>query len=124
MSFQHAHYFDIIGNMKTSDAINQLGALAQDTRLTIFRTLVQRHPEAVSAGELGQQLGVAAATLSFHLSHLERAGLIQHRRQGRQRLYQARLEAMNKLMAFLFEDCCQGNPAACPEGLMNQLRNC
>ncbi len=108
--------------MEKNAAINALSALAQDSRLTLFRWLVRRHPNPASAGEIGDALGLAPATLSFHLATLERAGLIQHRRQGRSRLYQARLVTMNALMAYLFEDCCEGNPAACPEGLITRLR--
>jgi len=103
-------------------AIQALSALAQPSRLALFRCLVRRHPDEVSAGEIGETLAIAPATLSFHLGHMERAGLIQHRRSGRSRLYQARLDTMNALMAYLFEDCCGGNPDACPEGLLNQLR--
>ena len=108
--------------METHTAIDTLSALAQPSRLNLFRWLVRRYPEQVAAGEIGRQLGLAPATLSFHLAALERAGLIRHRREGRSRLYQARLDRMNALMAYLFEDCCQGNPSACPEGLLSELR--
>jgi len=108
--------------MEMSSAVDTLSALAQPSRLALFRWLVRQHPSEASAGDIGTALGIPPATLSFHLGHLERAGLIQHRREGRRRLYQARLEAMNELMAYLFEDCCGGNPKACPEGLVNQLR--
>ncbi|WP_406672747.1 ArsR/SmtB family transcription factor [Natronospira sp.] len=108
--------------MKITDATEALSALAQPSRLSVFRWLVRQYPARVAAGEIGQALDIAPATLSFHLATLERAGLLQHQREGRSRLYLARLETMNALMAYLFEDCCNGNPAACPDSLLGGLR--
>jgi ArsR family transcriptional regulator, arsenate/arsenite/antimonite-responsive transcriptional repressor len=103
--------------MKTSAAIAALAALAQDTRLAIFRWLVHAHPEAQPAGAIADALGVPPATLSFHLAHLQRAGLIVARRAGRQRLYVVRLETMSTLVRFLLADCCHGAPHGCDDVL-------
>lgn len=99
--------------MEMNTAIDALGALAQETRLEIFRTLVRAHsPNAddagLPAGELAAQLGVAAPTLSFHLKELTRAGLVSARREGRSIIYTANLAGMRALADYLLEDCCQG----------------
>lgn len=87
-------------------AAERLAALAHESRLEIFRRLVQRGPDGLAAGELAQALAVAPPTLSFHLAHLTRAGLIVSRRQGRSILYSADYAAMRDLVGFLFENCC------------------
>jgi DNA-binding transcriptional ArsR family regulator len=92
--------------MKT--ALDRLGALAQETRLALFRRLVERGPEGLAAGALAEALGVPAPTLSFHVAQLERAGLVEGRREGRSIVYAARFSAMHELLAYLFENCCQG----------------
>jgi len=97
--------------MEKQDVIDALGALAQETRLDIFRLLVQAGPEGVPAGRIGARLGLPAPTLSFHLTQLRHAGLIQPRRAGRSIIYAADYAAMNGLMGFLTENCCRG--AAC-----------
>lgn len=107
--------------METEHAIDALSALAQPTRLALFRWLIRQQPEAASAGAIGKALDLAPATLSFHLGILERAGLIAHEKRGRSRLYRARLDTMNALTGYLIEDCCDGNPAACPETLPGAL---
>ncbi|MCE7999025.1 MAG: helix-turn-helix transcriptional regulator [Rhodobiaceae bacterium] len=99
--------------MEMMNAIDALGALAQETRLEIFRTLVRAHsPNAeeagLPAGGLAEQLGVAAPTLSFHLKELTRAGLVSARRDGRSIIYTANLGGMRALADYLLEDCCQG----------------
>lgn len=99
--------------MKMKTAVAALGALAQDTRLSIFRALVRAHsPKAgeggLAAGEIGEALGVAPATLSFHLKELSHAGLVASRREGRSIIYKADIAKMTSLMAFLLKDCCQG----------------
>lgn len=106
-------YFYIYGNMKTETAIETLAALAQETRLQIFRALVQAHapdPDqaGLSAGALADTLGVPAPTLSFHLKELSRANLLASRKEGRSIIYSANLGAMAALTDFLLEDCCQG----------------
>lgn len=99
--------------MDKTSAIEALGALAQESRLDIFRLLVQAGPEGMAAGQIGERLGLPAATLSFHLSQLRHAGLIAFTREGRSLIYAAEYEAMNGLLAFLTENCCRGDPSAC-----------
>ncbi len=99
--------------MEKIDALAALAALAQENRLDIFRLLVRSGPEGVPAGQIGEHLGLPAATLSFHLNHLRHAGLVTFRREGRSLIYVAEYEAMNGLLGFLTENCCQGEPAAC-----------
>lgn len=98
--------------MKTKQALAGLGALAQETRLEIFRLLVQRGPEGVAAGAIAEALGVAVTTLSFHLQQLLHAGLVEQRRVSRSLIYSANYAAMNGLVAYLTENCC-GRDAAC-----------
>lgn len=102
--------------MEKTDAIAALAALAQDTRLDIFRLLVQAGREGIPAGQIGDRLGLPSATLSFHLNQLRQAGLIRFRREGRSLIYAAEYAAMNSLMAYLTENCCQGDPDACGVG--------
>lgn len=97
-------HFDNIGNMDKSTAIAVLGALAQDTRLDIFRHLAQTGPQP--AGQVGERFGLPLATLSFHLKTLQQAGLLDCRREGRQLIYQARCEVVTDLMTYLMEHCC------------------
>ncbi len=94
--------------METSTAIAILGALAQETRLHIFRHLAQTGPRP--AGQVGEHFGLPLATLSFHLKTLQQAGLLDCRREGRQLIYQARCDVIVELMAYLTEHCC--NPPA------------
>ena len=101
--------------MEMRSAIAALAALAQDTRLAVFRLLVEAGPNGLAAGVIASRLKVAPATLSFHLSQLERAGLLASRRNGRQILYAADIEGTRRLMAFLTEDCCGGRPELCGE---------
>lgn len=99
--------------MKMETAVTALSALAQETRLAIFRALMRAHqPEegqgGLAAGEIAAALDVAPATLSFHLKELLHAGLIVQRREGRSLIYKADLAAMHGLTAYLVDDCCQG----------------
>lgn len=96
--------------MKNKDAVNLLAALAQESRLAIFRLLVEQGPEGLPAGKIGERLNVAPATLSFHLKELNHAGLVQSRQDGRFIFYSADYEAMNALVAFLTNNCCGGAP--------------
>lgn len=98
--------------MDTKQAIAALGALAQETRLELFRLLVQCGPEGMPAGTIAEKLGVAPSSLSFHLQQLVFAGLITQRRVGRQIIYAAAYEAMNALMGYLTENCCAGSACA------------
>ena len=94
-------------------AIDALGALAQESRLDIYRLLVQAGSEGLPAGQIGERLGLPAATLSFHLSQLRHAGLVAFTREGRSLIYGAEYEAMNRLLAYLTENCCRGDVSAC-----------
>jgi len=99
--------------MKTTDAVAALAALAQDSRLDVFRLLVQAGPEGMPAGGVADALGLAPNTLTFHFDRLRHAGLVTVRREGRSMIYAARFETMNALLAFLTENCCCGAPEKC-----------
>jgi DNA-binding transcriptional ArsR family regulator len=103
--------------METSDAVAALSALAQEHRLAIFRLLVQAGPEGMPAGQVADALDLAPNTLTFHFDRLRSAGLVTVRRDGRSMIYAAQYEAMNGLLGFLTDNCCQGAetcaPAAC-----------
>ncbi|MCP5419040.1 MAG: helix-turn-helix transcriptional regulator [Gammaproteobacteria bacterium] len=99
--------------MKKQDALTALSALAQETRLDIFRYLVEQGPQGVTAGQIGEQFGLPPPTLSFHLKTLQQAGLVERRRQSRSLIYSVAIGAMNDLLAYLTENCCSGHPEAC-----------
>ncbi|GAA0597648.1 hypothetical protein GCM10009416_39860 [Craurococcus roseus] len=99
--------------MEKTDAIAALAALAQESRLDVFRLLVQAGAEGMPAGRIGERLGLPSATLSFHLNQLRQAGLVTFRREGRSLIYAAAYDAMNDLLAFLTENCCRGEAAGC-----------
>lgn len=99
--------------MKTSEAVAALAALAQDTRLNVYRLLVQQGDSGLAAGEIAAALGVTPATLSFHLKELARAGLIKACHEGRYIYYSADFAAMRALLDFLTEKCCGGDAHAC-----------
>jgi ArsR family transcriptional regulator len=94
--------------METKQAIPALSALAQESRLAIFRLLVQAGPAGLAAGTIGEKLELPPATLSFHLAGLVRAGLAQSRQEGRFVIYRADYATMNALVGFLTDNCCQG----------------
>jgi ArsR family transcriptional regulator, arsenate/arsenite/antimonite-responsive transcriptional repressor len=116
-SLTSANWFDISGIMEKIDAITGLAALAQESRLDVFRLLVQAGPEGMPAGQIGERLGLPGATLSFHLNQLRQAGLVTFRREGRSLIYVAEYGTMNALLAYLTENCCQGDAAACAVGV-------
>lgn len=97
--------------MDVNEAVAGLGALAQASRLAVFRLLVQAGPAGLAAGEIGRLAGIPPTTLSFHLSQLRRARLVSARRAGRLLIYAADYDEARALVAFLLENCCQG---ACP----------
>ncbi|MDO8926076.1 MAG: metalloregulator ArsR/SmtB family transcription factor [Sideroxyarcus sp.] len=99
--------------MKIETAVVALAALAQETRLSIFRLLVQAGKEGVAAGALGEKLGIPPATLSFHLKALSHAGLVRSRTEGRFVIYSANYGEMDKLIAYLTEHCCAGDAGQC-----------
>lgn len=100
--------------METTQAIQALSALAQESRLAIFRRLVQAGPAGLAAGAIGEKLELPPATLSFHLAGLTRAGLARSRQEGRFVIYSANYQAMNTLVSFLTENCCQGASCETP----------
>lgn len=99
--------------MEKQDLISALAALAQETRLDLFRLLVQAGPEGLPAGAIADALGTPSATLSFHLKELKSAGLIRCERVGRSRIYSPDFAATRELVGFLTENCCQGVSGAC-----------
>ena len=103
------------------DAVAALGALAQTTRLTVFRLLVQAGTNGLSAGEIAKAADATAPTMSHHLAILERAGLITALRRGRTVIYAAHYEGIRKLLDFLTDDCCAGRPEICGTGLASPL---
>jgi ArsR family transcriptional regulator, arsenate/arsenite/antimonite-responsive transcriptional repressor len=110
-------YFHNIGDMEKADAITALGALAQESRLDIFRLLVQAGTEGMPAGQIGERLNLPSATLSFHLNQHKQADLVTFRREGRSLIYSAAYPAMNALIGYLTENCCQGRAAQCAPAL-------
>jgi len=94
--------------MAAGIAVEALGALAQEHRLALFKLLVQAGDEGLAAGVIAERLGVPNSSLSFHLAHLNRAGLIRQRREGRSLIYTADYGAMNALVGYLLENCCAG----------------
>ena len=101
------------GKLKIKIAVDALAALAQESRLAIFRLLVQTGKNGLAAGVLGEKLGIPPATMSFHLKTLVHANLIKSRVDGRFVIYTANFPEMDKLIAYLTENCCAGNEAQC-----------
>ena len=100
--------------MDQKHAITALGALAQETRLDLYRLLVATGPAGLPAGVIAERLGVQPSSLSFHLAHLTRAGLITQRRLSRQLIYSAEYGTMNDLLSYLTENCCGWDPVCVP----------
>lgn len=101
--------------MNSNDAVAALAALAQETRLAVFRLLVQAGEEGMAAGDIAAALDVPAATLSFHLKELARAGLVASRQAGRNVIYRTGYAAMDDLIAYLTDNCCQGGGQCLPK---------
>lgn len=99
--------------MDKSQTIDALAALAHETRLEVFRLLVQQGALGMAAGDIGERLGVKQNTMSANLSVLSRAGLVRSERDGRSITYFADFDGMRGLLGYLMEDCCGGNPALC-----------
>jgi ArsR family transcriptional regulator, arsenate/arsenite/antimonite-responsive transcriptional repressor len=110
--------------MELSAAMLALAALAQETRLAVYRLLVEHAPDGLPAGQIAARLDVAPASLSFHLKELWRAGLVVPRQQGRFVWYRADLHAMNDLIGYLGENCCRGgavrDPQCAPRGAVRR----
>lgn len=94
-------------------AIEALTALAQATRLSVFRWLLRAYPDSNSAGEIAERCGTPHNTMSTHLAILTRAGLLSVRREGRSMLYRADLDGFRAVIGFLTRDCCRGRPEIC-----------
>ena len=99
--------------MKPAQVVEALSALAQPTRLALYRLLVARGPDGMAAGHVSEKLKVSPATLSFHFRTLSHAGLIESRQEGRFIYYAANYTVMNDMLAYLTENCCGGDPDAC-----------
>ncbi len=106
--------------MEKTNALAALAALAQESRLDVFRLLVQAGADGLPAGHIAEQLSLPSATLSFHLNQLKHAGLITFRRESRSLIYTAEYAAMNDLLAFLTENCCGGEACELPCAPANQ----
>jgi DNA-binding transcriptional ArsR family regulator len=99
--------------MESSVALKRLSALAQVSRLAVFRLLVKAGPDGLSAGDIARALGITPNTLSSQLNILANAGLVRGRRDGRSIIYAADYDGMTNLLVYLMEDCCQGRPEVC-----------
>ena len=98
--------------METKTSSLPLSALAQDSRLAIFRVLVQAGPAGLAAGRISELTGIAPSSLSFHLKELSHAGMVDSQQAGRFVIYTANFPTMNALLGFLTENCCGGNPCS------------
>ena len=110
--------------MEIKGAVTALAALAQETRLSIYRLLVEAGPEGVAAGRIGETLRVPGATMSFHLKELGRAGLVSARQEKQFIYYAVDFERMAELMTFLTQNCCQGMPQKCLTVVETALGSC
>ena len=99
--------------MEKIDAVAALAALAQDNRLAVFRLLVAAGPEGMPAGEVAKRLGLPPNTLTFHFDRLRMAGLVSVRREGRSMIYAAQFDTLNRLLGYLTDQCCGGQPEKC-----------
>ena len=108
--------------MEIKKAVTALGALAQETRLAIFRLLIEAGPDGVAAGSIGETLEVPGATLSFHLKELARAGLVSSRQERQFIYYAVDFGRMAELMTYLTQNCCKGMPQACLTVVETALR--
>jgi len=110
--------------METEAAILALAALAQSTRLDVFRLLVKREPEGLAAGDIARALAVPQNTMSSHLAVLSRAGLVSAQRFGRSIVYRADLARLQDVMLFMLRDCCDGRPEICAPLIANLAPCC
>jgi DNA-binding transcriptional ArsR family regulator len=110
--------------MEIPAAVTALAALAQETRLSVYRLLVEAGPQGLAAGAIGEALKVPGATLSFHLKELARAGLVKSRQEKQFIYYAVDFERMAELMTFLTQNCCKGMPQACLSAVETELSRC
>lgn len=116
-------YIDKSGYMESEDVVLALAALAQSTRLEVFRLLVKHEPEGLAAGDIARALAVPQNTMSSHLSVLSRARLVSAERSGRSIVYRAELSRFRAVMLFMLRDCCEGRPEVCAP-LIEDLAPC
>ena len=109
--------------MDTIKAVESLSALAQPTRMDVFRLLVGNEPHGLPAGEIARQLQIPHNTMSSHLAILQRADLLSSEKQSRSVVYRVRLPAVHELVVYLLRDCCNGKPELCTP-LINELSAC
>ena len=110
--------------MDSTHAVMTLGALAQESRLKVFRLLIKRGPGGMAAGEIARTLAVPHNTMSAQLAILSRAGLVTSRRNGRSIIYAVDLDGTRQLLAFLVADCCRGSPDVCEPLIASALAEC
>lgn len=111
--------------MDEMQALTAFGALSQETRLQIVRLLVKAGPAGLPAGAIGEAMdGASSSRMSFHLRHLEHAGLVTSRREGRSIVYSAAYSGLSQLVEFLMRDCCQGHPAVCNPAVAAMAGKC
>lgn len=110
--------------LEEPQALDAFGALSQETRLRMVRVLVQAGPAGMAAGAVSEAVGASSSSASFHLSHLERAGLVQSRRESRSIVYSANFEGLAGLVEFLMRDCCSGHPEICAPSLKEPACAC
>jgi ArsR family transcriptional regulator, arsenate/arsenite/antimonite-responsive transcriptional repressor len=108
--------------VEPSEAVGALGALAQESRLAVFRLLVQRGPRGLPAGQIAERLGLPGPTLSFHLAQLGRAGLVRSRREGRSIIYVPDYAGMQALMGYLTDNCCREDAGDCAPATKRAVR--
>ena len=109
--------------MKESKALDAFAALSQETRLGIVRLLVRQGPDGLAAGAVAEAAKVSPSNVSFHLKELERAGLIEARREARSIIYSANYDVLRDLIGFLMKDCCAGRPEICAPVLADPCRS-
>ena len=110
--------------MDTSRAVTALSALAQESRLKVFRLLVREGPEGMAAGDIARSLNVPHNTMSSHLGILSRAGLVVSRKESRSIIYSVDLKGTRDLLTFLIKDCCRGKPEVCQPLIASALAEC
>ncbi|MGD8766450.1 MAG: metalloregulator ArsR/SmtB family transcription factor [Methyloceanibacter sp.] len=110
--------------MDINEAVDALVGLAQQSRLRVFRLLIQAGINGMAAGDIARAIGIPKNTMSSHLAILARAKLIQARKEGRSMIYAVNLEGTRSLLSFLVEDCCQGDPSICGPLIETTLATC